>query len=199
MKTELPGEYFARIGARGGRAGKGTELRKKLSSLASRVRWTKTSEQRFWDKVNKAGPIPTHCPELGPCWIWTGSTRNHYAQISINGRPVRAHRWIYEQTYGDLTGGLDCCHKCDNPICVRLSHLFAGTAKDNAADMVKKGRGNNPQLRKTHCPNGHPYSGDNLYTKVSRSKRDPSKTVVSRVCIACRRAEAIRRSRRRKA
>lgn len=28
-------------------------------------------EPKFWEKVNKHGPVPEHCPELGPCWIWT--------------------------------------------------------------------------------------------------------------------------------
>ena len=33
------------------------------------------------------------------------------------------------------------CHHCDNRICVRPKHLFLGTAKDNAQDREKKGRG----------------------------------------------------------
>jgi hypothetical protein len=26
--------------------------------------------ERFWAKVNKDGPIPEHCSELGKCWVW---------------------------------------------------------------------------------------------------------------------------------
>lgn len=30
--------------------------------------------ERFWAKVNKEGSVPEHCPEIGPCWTWTGAT-----------------------------------------------------------------------------------------------------------------------------
>ena len=31
-------------------------------------------------------------------------------------------------------------HRCDNGICVKPSHLFVGTQKDNVKDMYSKGR-----------------------------------------------------------
>lgn len=40
------------------------------------------------------------------------------------------------------------CHKCDNPACVAIEHLFLGSAKDNSQDMLGKGR--NAKKYKAH-------------------------------------------------
>ena len=43
--------------------------------------------------------------------------------------------------YGPIPKGMFVLHHCDNPPCVRPDHLFLGTAADNTADMMSKGRG----------------------------------------------------------
>jgi hypothetical protein len=43
-------------------------------------------------------------------------------------------------TYGSIPQDLLVLHRCDNPPCVRPTHLFLGTYKDNADDMMAKGR-----------------------------------------------------------
>lgn len=42
--------------------------------------------ERFWEKVNKDGPVPAYAPELGPCWIWTAFCLwNGYGRFGIDG------------------------------------------------------------------------------------------------------------------
>lgn len=99
-------------------------------------------EERFWEKVDKNGPIPAHRPELGPCWLWTGS-KDRYGKFSPGGHspvPLNAHRVSYELAYGPVPDGKQICHECDNPPCVNPSHLFAGTADENMKNMRTKGR-----------------------------------------------------------
>lgn len=75
------------------------------------------------------------------CWHFTGYiNKAGYGQIKIINNVIHAHRasWILHN--GHVPSGLLVCHKCDNPKCVNPDHLFLGTHKDNAIDMVIKGR-----------------------------------------------------------
>lgn len=87
----------------------------------------------FWDHVAVCGP--------DDCWEWTGTCfTNGYGRATVDRRSVGAHRRAYELSVGPIPAGLKVLHTCDNPPCVNPSHLFAGTTKDNAEDMVTKGR-----------------------------------------------------------
>jgi hypothetical protein len=141
------------------------------------------AEERFWPKVDRsAGP--------GGCWPWLG-TRNSKNASSTHGffwsgtAYVRAHRFSYELHVGPIPDGMWVLHHCDNPPCVNPAHLFLGTAADNNADSLRKGRRRvpePPQRKRTHCIHGHEFTPDNTY-------RTPEG---HRHCRACRYAYYVR-------
>jgi HNH endonuclease len=97
---------------------------------------------RFWSKV-KIGE------SRDSCWTWTaGVDKNGYGKFQItckkNGRTwqkhVRAHVLSWELNNGIVGRGRVVMHSCDNPSCVRPSHLSSGTNAENRRDSLVKGR-----------------------------------------------------------
>lgn len=96
---------------------------------------------RFWPKVEK-GP---------DCWDWTGSRDSSgYGNMGIGSRTdgtratISTHRLSWEIHVGPIPKNLHVLHECDNPSCVRPSHLWLGTHKENVEDSRLKGRRNRP-------------------------------------------------------
>lgn len=104
--------------------------------------------------------IRSRIAPAGSCSIWTGKL-NHdgYARVRLAGRHYYLHRLVYEYHHGRLPAGLEIDHLCRNRACSELSHLEAVTHQEN----VRRGNIGLFNLSKTHCPQGHPYEGDNVY------------------------------------
>jgi hypothetical protein len=117
-----------------------------------------TTEERFWAKVDRNGPIPAHRPELGSCWVWTAGKSRGYGLFHGFERPWRAHRLSYLLCVGNIPAGLLVLHRCDNPSCVRPDHLFVGTDGVNIRDCIAKER----RSPKQRFPRGEHNQGAKL-------------------------------------
>lgn len=140
-----------------------------------------TRETKLWTRVNKNGPVSTHRPDLGPCWIWTGAlTDKGYARIRHNKKLIRVHILLYERFIGAVPGGLELDHLCRVKNCVRPEHMEAVTHQVNVARAYAV---------KTHCPAGHPLSGENLLPREDGYRE----------CLECHRRRGRESQRRRRA
>ena len=106
--------------------------------------YTPRQIEDFWKKV--APPNAKGCRE------WTGAKTHRGYGVKLNGVGhgekviTHAHRMVGVIANGEIPEGMMVCHRCDNRPCCEAEHLFLGTAKENMADKIAKGRGVNPPL-----------------------------------------------------
>lgn len=86
---------------------------------------------KFWSFVDKSGD----------CWEWTSlRDRDGYGLFNYKRVSYRAARESLKMSGVAVADDEYCCHKCDNPLCVRPDHLYAGTPKQNMRDAIERGR-----------------------------------------------------------
>lgn len=102
----------------------------------SRSEFNETLSKRF---ASKCGPV-----DANGCIPWLAyKTSKGYGTLqlaSTHSRKTCAHRIAWVLKHGDLPPKVLVLHRCDNPSCVNVDHLFLGSAKENTADMVSKKR-----------------------------------------------------------
>lgn len=117
--------------------------------------------------------VMARCVWDGQCCIWQGAkSKAGYGQIVVGRKVVYVHRAVYEYHHGPIPAGLELDHVADRGCCSRAccneAHLEAVLPRENIL------RGSSPpaqNARRTHCPHGHPYSGDNVSVN-SQGHRD---------------------------
>jgi len=99
---------------------------------------------------------------LEGCWLWQGAINHDGYGLFWHEEKMRgAHRTAFEHWNGKVLEGLELDHLCRNRQCVNPDHLEIVTHKENVQ------RGRSFLGEKTHCPQGHPYSGENLVIRLN--------------------------------
>ena len=92
-------------------------------------------QQHFWSRVKKSSE----------CWIFQGcKNEKGYGLVCLNLEGQRyiakAHRLAFYYRTGRFPHKTCVCHTCDNPACVRPSHLFSTSQAQNMRDCFLKNR-----------------------------------------------------------
>jgi hypothetical protein len=137
--------------------------------------------ERLEERIDRSAP--------NGCWLWTGHRRGDrgYGGIKIDGKEYYAHRVVYEFFVGPIPEGLELDHICHNTDatcpggatclhrrCVNPDHLEPVTHRVNDLRGKSFAAAN---AAKTHCPQGHPYAGRNVYINAASGGR------VCRTCL----------------
>lgn len=140
-----------------------------MASIRSAIDLLAEASPRFWEKVDKTDG----------CWVWTAARAGGgYGVFWFQRRNVPAHRFSLMEAGVDIPEDMQVDHLCRNRQCVRPDHLEVVDCRTNLlrGDTIPA-----HNAAKTHCPEGHPYSGANLYTH-SRGRQ----------CRACNRESSLR-------
>ena len=94
------------------------------------------------------------------CAVWPGSKHGGYGVTTLEGKQYYVHRLLYERFVGPVPEGRVLDHiVCDNRACANFTHLRVCTDGEN---VMRADTPISRNARKTHCPHGHPYAGENL-------------------------------------
>lgn len=147
------------------------EHKRRVRAAARALNPQVTLAERFWSKVDAEGD----------CWEWTAGKCRGYGLFRVQRQNVLAHRWAWEYLVGPIPEGLHIDHLCRNPPCVNPDHLEPVTQAEN----TRRGAAGIWARSKTHCPQGHPYTGENLVIERHAER-------VGRACRECRRQSSMR-------
>lgn len=94
--------------------------------------------ERLMARVSKS-------PDPDGCWTYIGpSQTGGYGTFHLSNkdgeRTIKANKAAWILLVGPIPKGSHLCHLCDNPMCVRPSHMYLGTHATNMNDVRTRRR-----------------------------------------------------------
>jgi hypothetical protein len=128
---------------------------------------------RLWAKVDKNGPVPDYRPDLGQCWLFTGSAPHGYGRIKLTGerRNVHAHRVAYEAKVGPIPDGMVIDHLCRVKRCVNPAHLEVVTPGENVRRGIVGQINRARAWTQPACKRGHEWTDESTYVRPNGRRR----------------------------
>lgn len=104
------------------------------------------------------------------CILFTGGSKlrgygniNWKCEYTGKTLSIRAHRLSYFLANREMPFSSEfVCHSCHTPLCVNPEHLWLGTPKENAQDMVKAGRSLDQRGSRNHNSKLTPEQRDEI-------------------------------------
>ena len=105
--------------------------------------WTKdqfeSAAKRLFANIEKSSDDSRGTVE-GPCWNYTGYTRQGYGSICVHGKRMATHVMACEiKNQRHRKVGETTRHLCGNKKCCSPKHLVFGTPKENSIDTLNHG------------------------------------------------------------
>jgi hypothetical protein len=113
--------------------------------------------------------------------VLIGGSSDGYRQVYLHRadgyrRMARVHSLVAAAFIGPRPDGLEVRHLDGNRTNNAATNLEYATHTENMRDRVR--HGTHPQANRTHCPQGHPYSPENVYADNGGRK--------CRICVKAR-------------
>jgi hypothetical protein len=120
---------------------------------------------------------------MSNCVLFSGyKNADGYGWCTYKGKQMGAHRAAWIKKFGIIPDGMHVLHKCDNPPCINLDHLYLGTHDQNMKDKAIRGRVKISKLSSDDVSSIKKLRGDGMFLKEIAKRFNVSFQTIHYIC-----------------